>query len=148
MNIALAADHGGFELKEELKQYLEDKGHAVEDFGAHDLDLDDDYPDFAFPAAESVGNGTNEKAIMICRSGEGLCIAANKVPGVRAAIAFGAKNAEMMRRDNDANALCLAADYFPKEKLLSFVDIWLDTPFNGGRHSRRIQKIKDFENKS
>ncbi len=108
MNFAIGADHGGFDLKEALKKYLLARGLTVKDFGALTKDPADDYPDFAQPAAQAVADGAAELGLLVCTSGVGICIAANKIPGVRAGQAFDEKDADLMRRHNDVNVLCLA----------------------------------------
>jgi RpiB/LacA/LacB family sugar-phosphate isomerase len=139
---ALGADHGGFDLKETLKKHLLSRGLTVKDCGALAKDPADDYPDFAQPAAEAVAAGEAELGILICTSGVGICIAANKVPGVRAGQASDEKAAEMMRRHNDVNILCLSGGTAP-EQAKKILDAFLAAKFEGGRHERRVNKM-DF----
>jgi RpiB/LacA/LacB family sugar-phosphate isomerase len=139
---AIGADHGGFELKEALKKHLLGRGLTVKDCGALAKDPADDYPDFAQPAAEAIAAGEAELGILICTSGVGICIAANKVPGVRAGQASDEKGAEMMRRHNDVNILCLSGGTAP-EQARKILDAFLAAKFEGGRHERRVNKM-DF----
>ena len=141
-NFALGADHGGFELKETLKKQLLAKGLTVKDFGAITKDPADDYPDFARPAAEAVADGRAELGLLICTSGVGISISANKVPGVRAGLASNEKDAELMRRHNDVNVLCLSGNTQP-ELAKKILDAFLAAKFEGGRHERRVSKM-DF----
>jgi ribose 5-phosphate isomerase B len=146
MKIALAADHAGFAFKEKLAQELHRLGHEPVDFGTHSTESCD-YPDFAIPAAQSVADGKADRAILACTNGIGMCMVANRSPGLRGALVYGARTAAMTRRHHDSNVLCLGAGEFPADALLEWVRIWLDTPFEGGRHERRIGKIKALERK-
>ena len=139
-NFAIGADHGGFDLKETLKKELLNRGMTVRDFGAVSKDPADDYPDFAIPASEAVAEGRAELALLICTSGVGICIAANKIPGVRAGQAFNEKEADLIRRHNDVNALCLNGDMEPDlaKRILS---AFIAGKFEGGRHERRVNKL-------
>src|SRR5271155_549373 len=141
-NFALGADHGGFDLKEMLKKYLLSRGLTVKDFGALTKDPADDYPDFAQPAAEAVAAGEAELGLLVCTSGVGIYIAANKIPGARAGEAFDEKSAALMRRHNDVNVLCLAGDTQP-ELAKKIFDAFITAKFEGGRHERRVNKL-DF----
>jgi len=144
MKIAIAADHGGYKLKELLKKHLKDRGIEVKDFGAHSLDKADDYPDFAFPAAKSVSQGESDAGILVCTSGIGMSIVANKVKGVRAALAMDPESARSARSHNNANVLTLPGDGKVSEDVaIKIVDIYLDTNFEGGRHQRRVGKIHE-----
>lgn len=144
--VYLASDHGGYNLKEELKPWLEEKGLTVEDLGAFDLNPQDDYPDFVLPLAQKVASNQNSKGIILGRSGNGEAIAANKVKSVRAVLCFNEKMAQMAREHNDANIISLGADYLEPEKMKLIVQVFLETPFPGEeRHLRRLQKIRDFE---
>src|ERR1019366_6966485 len=140
VNFAIGADHGGFELKEALKKYLQSRGLTVKDFGALTRDPADDYPDFAQPVARAVAAGEAELGLLVCTSGVGVYIAANKIPGARAGQAFDEKDATLMRRHNDVNVLCLAGDTQPElaEKIL---DAFIAAKFEGGRHERRVEKM-------
>ncbi|MCX7001263.1 MAG: ribose 5-phosphate isomerase B [Candidatus Sumerlaeota bacterium] len=140
MKIAVANDHAGFEFKNKLKQFLQSKGHSVEDFGSPSAEPSD-YPDYAVPAVKSVIEGKNDRAILICATGLGMCMVANRFPGIRAALVYNEKTAATTRRHHDSNVLCLGAREFSENDLLKFTDIWLATAFDGGRHLRRINKI-------
>ncbi len=145
MRIALACDHGGFRLKEVIKKYLESKGIEFIDYGTFNEDSVD-YPDFALKAAKGIVNGEADRGIFICGTGIGISIAANKVPGIRAALCYNLFAAEMSRRHNDANVLALGGRVIGDELAKAIVDTWLKTPFEGGRHERRIKKIEEIEN--
>jgi glycine hydroxymethyltransferase len=138
--LALGADHGGYELKEALKQKLTASGVAVDDLGTHSRESTD-YPDYARPVAQRVANGEAEYGLLICTTGVGVCIAANKVNGVRAALVADEATAAIVRGHNDANVLCLAGNT-PVETALRLVDKFLETPFDGGRHERRVNKLE------
>jgi len=140
-NFALGADHGGFELKEALKQHLQSRGLTVMDFGAHAKDPADDYPDFAQPAAMAVGDGRAELGLLVCTSGVGVCITANKVAGVRAAMAENEQDATLMRQHNDVNVLCLSGKKTPTEAAKKILDAFIAGKFEGGRHERRVLKM-------
>jgi RpiB/LacA/LacB family sugar-phosphate isomerase len=142
VNFAIGADHGGFDLKEILKKNLLARGLTVKDFGALTKDPADDYPDFAQPAAQAVAEGRAELALLCCTSGVGIYIAANKIPGARAGQAFDEKEADLMRRHNDVNVLCLAGNTTP-ELAKKILDAFLAAKFEGGRHERRVNKL-DF----
>jgi glycine hydroxymethyltransferase len=142
VNFAIGADHGGFDLKETLKKYLLSRGLSVKDFGAHTKDPADDYPDFAQPAAQAVADGRAELGLLCCTSGVGIYIAANKIPGARAGQAFEEKEADLMRRHNDVNVLCLAGNTAP-ELAKKILDTFIAGKFEGGRHERRVDKL-DF----
>lgn len=140
MRISLASDHAGFRLKELVKEKLKAKGHDVLDRGCFD-ESSVDYPDYGVLAARDVADGVSERAVLVCGSGIGMSMVANKVRGVRAAVVTSPVLAEMSRRHNDANVLTLGARYTEPEDALKYVDIWLKTPFEGGRHQRRVDKI-------
>jgi RpiB/LacA/LacB family sugar-phosphate isomerase len=140
-NFAVGADHGGFDLKESLKQHLQQRGLTVTDFGAKSKDPADDYPDFAAPVAQAVAAGQAEFGLLVCTSGVGVCIAANKVSGIRAAIAGDETTASMMRRHNDVNVLCLAGSKTSIEAGEKILDAFLNAKFEGGRHERRVEKM-------
>jgi ribose 5-phosphate isomerase B len=142
--VALAADHGGFELKEILKAFLTEQGYAVTDCGTNSPDSVD-YPDFAFAAAQLVGQGRAWRAIVIDGAGIGSCMTANKVPGVRAAMCYDQATAINSREHNDANVLTLGAGMIGANLAKQIVKIWLETAFGGGRHARRVDKITGIE---
>jgi glycine hydroxymethyltransferase len=141
VNFALGADHGGFEMKEALKQYLLQRGLTVLDFGAKTKDPADDYPDFAQPAARAVANGRAELGVLCCTSGVGICIVANKVAGVRAGQAEDENDASLMRRHNDCNVLCLSGHKTSVEAAKKILDAFIAGRFEGGRHERRVLKM-------
>lgn len=142
--IAIACDHGGYALKEQVKAHLAELGYAVKDFGTNSLDSCD-YPDFAAAAARAVAAGECEKGIVICTTGIGVSIVANKVDGVRCALCGDLLSAEMTRRHNDTNMLAMGAGIIGGNLALSIVDKWLTTEFEGGRHQRRVDKITAVE---
>ncbi len=141
VNFALGADHGGFEMKEALKQYLLQRGLTVLDFGAKTKDPADDYPDFAQPAARAVADGRAELGVLCCTSGVGICIVANKVTGVRAGQAEDENDASLMRRHNDCNVLCLSGHKTSIEAAKKILDAFIAGKFEGGRHERRVLKM-------
>jgi ribose 5-phosphate isomerase B len=145
MRIALGSDHRGYETKSRIADRLRQAGHDVIDQGTSSEESVD-YPDFAAAVAHSVAGGESDRGILICGTGLGMCIAANKVSGVRAAPCHDPLTAEMSRRHNDANVLCLSSDMLGDRVISSMVDIWLDTEFEGGRHARRLEKIAELEN--
>lgn len=146
MKISLACDHGGYELKENIKKWLEERGLEVVDFGCHSTESCD-YPDFAEAAARAVGSGECEKGIVVCTTGIGVSICANKVKGVRCALCADTLSAEMTRRHNNANMLALGAGILGKNLAQRIVEVWLDTEFEGGRHQRRVDKMMEIENR-
>ncbi len=145
MNVALSSDHRGFSAKENLKSYLTAAGHDVTDFGCNSP-TSCDYPDMGIAGAVAVATGTADFGILFCGTGIGMSIAANKVGGIRAALCHDELTAELSRRHNNANVLCLPADLIGEELIRRVVDVWLRTDYEGGRHDRRLQKIADFEN--
>jgi ribose 5-phosphate isomerase B len=144
MKIIFGSDHRGFMAKQRLLKLLPTLGHAVTDAGSFNNESTD-YPDYAFKVAQAVGRAEQDRGILVCGSGIGMCIAANKVKGVRAAGVHDAVTAEMSRRHNDANVLCLSSDLLGEDTIERIVKIWLETTFEGGRHARRVDKIKKFE---
>lgn len=144
MRIAIGNDHRGYAAKQRLARLIQEMGHEVLDVGSHN-DGYSDYPDYAFAVAERVGRGEVDRGVLICGTGIGMSIAANKVRGVRAACTHDLVTAEMSRRHNDANVLCLSADLQSEETLERIVRLWLETEFEGGRHARRVEKIKTYE---
>jgi len=144
MRIAIGSDHRGFHLKEKLAGVLRSKGHEVSDQGTS-VTESVDYPDFAAAVAKKVSDGESERGILICGSGIGMAIAANKFPGVRAAPCTDEISAEISRRHNDLNVLCLSADMLSPHSVEHMVDLWVRTDFEGGRHQRRVEKICAIE---
>jgi ribose 5-phosphate isomerase B len=145
MKIAIAADHAGFALKERLRRRLAEDGHEVVDFGAATPESCD-YPDFAQPVARDVAQGRSDRGILVCSTGIGMAMAANKVAGIRAAPAQSEDEVRMTREHNDANVLTLGAKYLDEERAAELIRIFLNTEFAGGRHARRVAKIAQLEN--
>jgi ribose 5-phosphate isomerase B len=143
LKIAIGGDHAGFQLKEIIKSELESEGYFLEDFGPFS-DQSVDYPDFVHPVANSVENGENNFGILICGSGNGVAMTANKHKGIRAAVCWNEMLAKLARAHNDANILCLAGRFLDDELAMEIVDTFLKTDFDGGRHIKRIKKITDF----
>ena len=144
MKVAIASDHRGYHLKEKVIALLKSRGHEVIDDGpASDTSVD--YPDFAALVAKKVSSGEVERGILICGTGIGMAISANKFPGVRAAACTDEVTAELSRRHNDLNVLCLSGDLLSSRSIERLVDIWMKTDFEGGRHQRRVEKIRDLE---
>jgi len=141
MRIAIGTDHAGFEYKEKIKTLLNSLGHEVKDHGTYN-DESCDYPDFIVPVARAVAAGEADRGIVLGGSGNGEAIAANKVKGIRAAVVWDVLSAEMSRRHNDANILSLGQRMIAETELESIIRIWLETPFEGGRHKRRIDKLE------
>lgn len=144
MKIAVGCDHGGYELKKYIIKVLEKLGHEVEDFGCHSLDSCD-YPDFAAPAARAVAEGKCDKGILVCTTGIGISIAANKIKGIRCAHCADCLQAEMTRRHNDANMMAIGAGFTGPNMAERMVEVFLSTEFEGGRHVRRVEKIMALE---
>ena len=144
MKISLACDHGGLSLKQAVREHLEALGHQVEDFGT-DSQESCDYPDFAAPAAQAVARGACDPGIVICTTGIGVCIAANKVRGIRCALLSDLMSARLTRQHNDTNMMALGAGVVGEKLALELVDVWLTTEFEGGRHARRVQKLMNLE---
>ena len=145
MKISLACDHGGLELKQTVKEHLTELGHEVHDFGTFTKDSCD-YPDFVRPAAEAVASGECERGIVICTTGIGVSIVANKVRGIRCALLTDTVAAYATRSHNDTNMMALGQGVVGEKLALEIVDVWLDTPFEGGRHQRRVDKMMAVEN--
>ncbi|MDE6105066.1 MAG: ribose 5-phosphate isomerase B [Clostridia bacterium] len=146
MKIALACDHGGLNLKKEIIKHLKENGYEYADFGTNSTDSCD-YPDFALPAAEAVAKGECDKGIVVCSTGIGVSIVANKVHGVRCAHCHDSYCAEFTRRHNDANVLALGEKVVGVGYALKIVETFLTTAFEGGRHQRRVDKISEIEKK-
>lgn len=145
MKVYIASDHAGFDRKEILKRYLSGKGYALTDFGPHDYNPTDDYPDFAHPLAQAVAKD-KVPGIILCGNAEGVCIVANKVKGVRAALGYSETSARTSREDDDTNVLCIPGREFTDEQAKKIVDIWLTTPFSEEeRHKRRLEKVAKIE---
>ena len=142
MKIVIGSDHAGFELKENLRNFLVSEGHEVVDHGTYSLDSVD-YPDFAHKVASEVNNGTVEKGILVCGSGQGVCMTANKYEGVRAALAWSAEIAGLSREHNNANVVCLPARFIEVSEAQNVVKTFISTDFEGGRHERRVNKIAE-----
>lgn len=147
MRIALGADHAGVALKNDVKRALTDLSMDVTDFGT-DSEASVDYPDFARTVGAAVASGTHDRGILVCGSGIGMAIAANKIAGVRAANVLDVEAARSSREHNDANVLALAARITATTRALEIVRAFLDTPFAGGRHARRVSKISDLERRA
>lgn len=146
MKIAIGSDHGGYSLKESIKEELKKKGIQVKDFGTHSEESCD-YPDFAEAVGEAVAKGDFERGIVICGTGIGISIAANKIPGIRCALVGDCFSARATREHNDANVLALGARVLGTGLALEIVNIWLGTEFQGERHQKRIDKISSLEKK-
>jgi len=146
--IYIGTDHGGYELKEKIKEWLAEDAIETEDLGAHEFNSEDDYPDFIIPVAEKVSSNSGSLGIIIGRSGNGEAIAANKVKGARAALCLNEEMARKAKEHNNANILSIGADYIKPEDVRKIVKTFIDTPFSGDeRHVRRLKKIEDLESK-
>ena len=146
MKISMGCDHGGFDLKEEIKAFLTEQGHEVEDFGCYGKESCD-YPEFAEAAARAVAEGKCERGIVICTTGIGISISANKVKGIRCALCADPWSAEMTRRHNDSNMLAMGAGVVGPLLARQIVTAFLGHDFEGGRHQRRVDKMMDIENR-
>lgn len=146
MKIAVASDHRGVDVKGKILDLLVELGHEGQDFGPDGAESVD-YPDYASKVAQAVSTSEIDRGILICGTGMGMCIVANKFAGVRAAPCHDDLTAEMSRLHNDANVLCLSADLLGDRLVNRMVEIWLATEFEGGRHARRLEKIREFEGK-
>jgi len=147
MRIAMAADHAGFELKEKLRRKLAEEGHEIGDFGTHSADSCD-YPDFAEAVAREIAAGRFERGVLVCSTGIGMAIAANKVRGVRATPAESEDEVRLTREHNDANVLTLGSRYLDEERAANLIRVFLSTSFTGGRHARRVEKIAGIERRN
>lgn len=148
MKIAIGSDHAGFPLKEAVRTELERLGHEVVDVGTTSGTESVDYPDFSIPVAERVADGRADRGVVVCATGIGASIAANKVAGARASVVTSDETARLTRQDNDSNVLALGAKTVPSfADALAWLRTWLDTPFAGGRHERRVNKIRDYESR-
>ncbi len=144
VKIAIAADHGGYKLKQEIIKYLEQQGYQYKDFGTYSEESVD-YPDYALPVARAVASGEFDRGIICCGTGIGVCIVANKVPGVRAALCHDTFSAQASREHNNANVLTLGERVIGSGLALQIVETWLQSQFAGGRHARRVEKINRIE---
>jgi ribose 5-phosphate isomerase B len=144
MVIALGADHAGFRLKEHLKGWLRDEGYTIVDTGTHD-ETSVDYPDYAAAVADAVVKRRADRGVLVCGTGIGVSIAANKVPGVRAAVCADRYSAQMSRAHNDTNVLALGARIVAPDAAVRVLETWLAAPFEGGRHQRRLDKVTALE---
>ena len=144
MKVALGSDHAGFDLKERIKGYLAGLGVEVNDLGTHSNESVD-YPDYAEKVAADVRDGKADRGILVCGTGIGMCIAANKVQGIRAVQTDRAEFGRLSRRHNDSNVLCLAGRFTDPESAGELVKVWLETAFEGGPHQRRVEKIAHME---
>ena len=145
MKISIGSDHRGIELRAAIADAITGCGHEVVDFGT-DSTESVDYPDIVAPVAQSVANGKAERAILICGTGIGVSIAANKIRGIRAAVCHDIRTAKLSRNHNDANVLCMPADTLNAEQMKEIIKLWVAEPFEGGRHARRVEKIQSLEN--
>lgn len=145
--IALGCDHGGFAIKEAIKKYLDESGIEYNDFGCYS-EASVDYPVYAKKVADAVASGECEKGVLCCGTGIGISIAANKVKGIRAAVVTNEFCAEMTRRHNDANIIAMGGRVISEEQAVKFTRIFLETPFDGDRHVKRVQMITDIENEN
>jgi RpiB/LacA/LacB family sugar-phosphate isomerase len=144
MKLAIGADHAGFVLKDRLRDELRQAGHEVTDMGTNSAESTD-YPDYAAKVARSVASGESERGILVCGSGIGMAIAANKIHGIRAAVGEQPGELEFARRHNNINVLTLGARFTQPETADQLIDVFLKTPFDGGRHERRVEKISKLE---
>jgi ribose 5-phosphate isomerase B len=144
MKIALASDHAGYAEKEKLKSLLNDLGMEFEDLGTQS-EASVDYPDYARKVAEQVAEGRADQGILVCGSGTGMAMTANKIPGVRAAVGWSEETARLARQHNDANVLAIGARTTPPERIPKIVRAWFSADFEGGRHSQRVEKISRLE---
>ncbi|MFO1444292.1 ribose 5-phosphate isomerase B [Bacillus sp. Bva_UNVM-123] len=146
MKVAIASDHGGVNIREEIKQLMTDMGIEFEDFGC-ECETSVDYPDYALPVAEKVANGEFDKGILICGTGIGMSIAANKVKGIRCALVHDLFSAKATREHNDSNIIAMGERVIGPGLAREIAKVWLTTEYEGGRHENRVKKIKDYENK-
>ena len=140
MKIPIASDHAGYPAKEIIKKLLEEMGHTPVDFGTHSEESVD-YPEYSHEVSQRVRDGEFKTGILVCGSGQGVCMTANKYEGIRAALVYNEQVAERSRSHNDANVLCLPGRELDDTQLAAILKAWLDTPFEGGRHQRRVEKI-------
>lgn len=146
MIIPIASDHAGYEAKETVKKILDNLGHMPVDYGTHSPDSVD-YPDYAVLVSEKINSSEHDLGILICGSGQGMCMTANKYPNVRAALAYSSESAKLTRQHNNANILCLPGRELDEDQLREIVAGWLEADFEGGRHERRVNKIHSLTEK-
>jgi ribose 5-phosphate isomerase B len=146
MIIPIASDHAGFPAKEITKKILEEMGHTPVDYGTHSEESVD-YPDFAVKVSELVNDGEHDQGILVCGSGQGVCMTANKYPKVRAGLTYSPKAATMTRQHNNANIMCIPGRELDESQLKEILEAWFATDFEGGRHERRVNKIKSLTQK-
>jgi ribose 5-phosphate isomerase B len=144
MRIAIGSDHAGFALKETLRMWLVEQGHDVADLGTHTEERCD-YPKFGALVGEAVADGDAEFGVVVCGSGQGICMAANKVPGVRGGVMRDVHDAEMTRRHNDANVACFGERFTEPDVALAALAVFLETPFEGGRHASRVEQLAELD---
>ena len=145
MKVYLGADHAGFELKNRIREHLAHNGYEVEDVGPHTLDNEDDYPKYAYLLSTKVLGEDGARGILVCGSGQGVCMAANRVRGIRAALVWSQEMARETRRDNDSNVLCLASRFTDEATAMGIVDNWLEEKFSGEeRHVRRLDELEEI----
>jgi ribose 5-phosphate isomerase B len=140
VKIALGSDHAGYQLKESLKRFLDNKNLTYTDFGTFNMD-EDDYPQFAYKVCHALVQQKYDRGILICGTGIGMCMTANKIKGIRAALAYNIEIAQLSRLHNDANVLCLGGRLTSESLAMDILDVWLNTSFEGGRHQRRVDLI-------
>lgn len=146
MKVAIGSDHGGIHIREEIKNLMDEMGIEYEDFGC-ECNTSVDYPDYAFPVAEKVANGEVDRGILICGTGIGMSIAANKVKGIRCALVHDLFSAKATREHNDSNVLAMGERVIGPGLAREIAKVWLQTEYEGGRHANRVGKISDYENK-
>lgn len=144
MKIAIGSDHAGYKLKETLKKFLLKKGYGIKDFGTFSEESCD-YPDFGYKVAKAVASKKFDRGVLVCATGIGQSIVANRFPGVRAALCYNLRCAKLSREHNDANIIIFGARFIKEETVKKALDIWLKTEFQGGRHARRLKKIEKIE---
>ncbi len=143
MKLAIGADHAGYYLKEQVKEFLKSKNIDFKDYGTFKIESCD-YPEYAYKVGQAVVNGEADLGILICGTGIGMSITANKIKGIRAALVYDEQTAKLSRQHNDANVLCLGGRLTPEEEAKKIVDVWLNTSFEGGRHEKRIKLISQL----
>lgn len=145
MKVVIAADHAGYNLKSRVSEHLRGRVDQISDLGTESASESVDYPAYAIAVARAVASGEADRGILVCGTGLGMCITANKVAGIRAVGPGSTGQAEMSRRHNDANVLCLGERTMDEALALEILDVWMETPFEGGRHSRRLEQIDELE---